>query len=141
MDIFEQVKKILCDQLDLEEEQVNEDSEVIDDLGADSLDIVDLVMTLEEEFDTEIPDEDIENLKTVGDIVKYIEDRVAEYDSSALSPSFGPTKTVLCQNLWHKAVFFLWIRAKSAQLRAFLLNLSQEGNIIKGISAACRPCV
>ena len=59
-------------------EQVNEDSEVIDDLGADSLDIVDLVMTLEEEFDTEIPDEDIENLKTVGDIVKYIEDRVAE---------------------------------------------------------------
>ena len=78
MDIFEQVKKILCDQLDLEEEQVNEDSEVIDDLGADSLDIVDLVMTLEEEFDTEIPDEDIGNLKTVGDIVKYIEDRVAE---------------------------------------------------------------
>ena len=78
MDIFEQVKKILCDQLDLEEEQVNEDSEVIDDLGADSLDIVDLVLTLEEEFDTEIPDEDIENLKTVGDIVKYIEDRVAE---------------------------------------------------------------
>ena len=78
MDIFVQVKKILCDQLDLEEEQVNEDSEVIDDLGADSLDIVDLVMTLEEEFDTEIPDEDIENLKTVGDIVKYIEDRVAE---------------------------------------------------------------
>lgn len=78
MDIFEQVKKILCDQLDLEEEQVNEDSEVIDDLGADSLDIIDLVMTLEEEFDTEIPDEDIENLKTVGDIVKYIEDRVAE---------------------------------------------------------------
>ena len=78
MDIFEQVKKILCDQLDLEEEQVNEDSVVIDDLGADSLDIVDLVMTLEEEFDTEIPDEDIENLKTVGDIVKYIKDRVAE---------------------------------------------------------------
>ena len=78
MDIFEQVKKILCDQLDLEEEQVNEDSEVIDDLGADSLDIVDLVMTLEEEFDTEIPDEDIENLKTVGDIVKYIEERGAE---------------------------------------------------------------
>ena len=57
---------------------MNEDSEVIDDLGADSLDIVDLVMTLEEEFDTEIPDEDIENLKTVGDIVKYIEERVAE---------------------------------------------------------------
>lgn len=78
MDIFEQVKKILCDQLDLDEEQVTEDSEVIDDLGADSLDIVDLVMTLEEEFDTEIPDEDIENLRTVGDIIKYIEERSAE---------------------------------------------------------------
>lgn len=78
MDIFEQVKKILCDQLDLDEEQVTEDSEVIDDLGADSLDIVDLVMTLEEEFDTEIPDEDIENLRTVGDIVKYIEELSAE---------------------------------------------------------------
>lgn len=78
MDIFEHVKKILCDQLDLDEEQVTEDSEVIDDLGADSLDIVDLVMTLEEEFDTEIPDEDIENLRTVGDIVKYIEERSAE---------------------------------------------------------------
>lgn len=78
MDIFEQVKKILCDQLDLDEEQVTEDSEVIGDLGADSLDIVDLVMTLEEEFDTEIPDEDIENLRTVGDIVKYIEERSAE---------------------------------------------------------------
>lgn len=78
MDIFEQIKKILCDQLDLDEEQVTEDSEVIDDLGADSLDIVDLVMTLEEEFDTEIPDEDIEELRTVGDIVKYVEERSAE---------------------------------------------------------------
>ena len=58
MDVFEKVKKILCDQLDLEEEQVTEEAEVIEDLGADSLDIVDLVMTLEEEFDTEIPDED-----------------------------------------------------------------------------------
>ena len=77
MDVFEKVKKILCDQLDLEEEQVTEEAEVIEDLGADSLDIVDLVMTLKEEFDTEIPDEDIENLKTVGDIVKYIEDHAA----------------------------------------------------------------
>ena len=77
MDVFEKVKKILCDQLDLEEEQVTEEAEVIEDLGADSLDIVDLVITLEEEFDTEIPDEDIENLKTVGDIVKYIEDHAA----------------------------------------------------------------
>ena len=78
MDIFEQVKKILCDQLDLEEEQVNEDSEVIDDLGADSLDIVDLVMTLEDEFDIEIPDDQVEKIKTVGDIVKFIEEKVED---------------------------------------------------------------
>lgn len=78
MDIFEQVKKILCEQLDLEEEQVTEDSAIIDDLGADSLDIVDLIMTLEEEFDTEIPDEDIKEMHTVGDIVKYVEEKVAE---------------------------------------------------------------
>lgn len=78
MDILEQIKKILCEQMDLDDEQVTESSEIIDDLGADSLDIVDLVMTLEEAFDTEIPDEDIEGLKTVSDIVKYIEEKVAE---------------------------------------------------------------
>lgn len=76
MDVLEKISRILCDQLDLDEEQVTEESEIIDDLGADSLDIVDLIMTLEEEFDTEIPDEDIEGLKTVGDIVKYVEEHL-----------------------------------------------------------------
>ena len=50
------------------------EASIVDDLGADSLDLVDLVMSLEEEFDVEIPDEQVENIKTVGDIVKYIED-------------------------------------------------------------------
>lgn len=71
--VFEKVKEIICDQLDVEEDKVTMDAEIIDDLGADSLDVVDLVMSLEEEFDKEIPDEEVENLKTVGDIVKYIE--------------------------------------------------------------------
>ena len=102
MDIFEQVKKILCDQLDLDEEQVTEDSEVIDDLGADSLDIVDLVMTLEEEFDTEIPDEDIENLRTVGDIVKYIEERSAEYSLPA-----GRSPKNMCFRTGFSGPFFM----------------------------------
>ena len=75
--VFEKVRDILVDQLDVEEGAVTMEASIIDDLGADSLDVVDLVMTLEEEFDTEIPDEDIENLKTVGDIVKYIEDHAA----------------------------------------------------------------
>ena len=72
--IFEKVKEILIDQLDAEEEKVTMEASIVDDLGADSLDLVDLVMSLEEEFDIEIPDEQVENIKTVGDIVKYIED-------------------------------------------------------------------
>ena len=67
---------ILIDQLDCEEEKVTMEASITDDLGADSLDIVDLVMSLEEEFDVEIPDDQVENIKTVGDIVKYIEDKV-----------------------------------------------------------------
>ncbi len=72
--VFEKVKDILVDQLDVEEEKVTMEASVTDDLGADSLDLVDLVMSLEEEFDVEIPDDQVENIKTVGDIVKYIED-------------------------------------------------------------------
>lgn len=74
--VFDKVKEILMDQLDLEEEKVTMEASIIDDLGADSLDVVDLVMSLEEEFDVEIPDEQVENIKTVGDIVKYIEDNI-----------------------------------------------------------------
>lgn len=74
--VFEKVKSILIDQLDVEEEKVTPEASIADDLGADSLDIVDLVMSLEEEFDLEIPDDRVENIKTVGDIVKYIEDNI-----------------------------------------------------------------
>lgn len=72
--VFEKVKDILVDQLDVEEEKVTMEASITDDLGADSLDVVDLVMSLEEEFDVEIPDDQVENIKTVGDIVKYVED-------------------------------------------------------------------
>ena len=71
--ILEKVKKILVDQLDVDEGAISPESSIIDDLGADSLDIVDMVMSLEEEFDVEIPDEEIESMKTVGDIIKFIE--------------------------------------------------------------------
>ncbi len=73
--VFEKVKGILVEQLDVEGSLVTPEANIIDDLGADSLDIVDLVMTLEDEFDTEIAEDEIESLRTVGDIVKYIEDR------------------------------------------------------------------
>lgn len=74
--VFEKVKSILIDQLDVEEEKVTPEASIADDLGADSLDIVDLVMSLEEEFDLEIPDDQVENIKTVGEYVKYIEDNI-----------------------------------------------------------------
>jgi acyl carrier protein len=74
--VFEKVKEMLCEQLDVEEDKVTLDSSIVDDLGADSLDVVDLVMSLEEEFELEIPDEDVENMKTVGDMVKYIEGKL-----------------------------------------------------------------
>ena len=72
--VFEKVRDILVEQLDVEEDKVTMEASITDDLGADSLDVVDLVMSLEEEFDVEIPDDQVENIKTVGDIVKYIED-------------------------------------------------------------------
>ena len=72
--VFDKVKEIIVDQLDVEADKVTAGANIQDHLGADSLDVVDLVMSLEEEFDIEIPDEAVEGIKTVGDIVKYIED-------------------------------------------------------------------
>lgn len=74
--IFDKVRDIIVDQLDVNENDVTMDASIIDDLGADSLDVVDLIMSFEEEFDVEIPDEEVENIKTVGDIVKYIETEI-----------------------------------------------------------------
>lgn len=70
--VFEKIKTILAEQLDIEPENITMDSGIMDDLGADSLDIVDLVMAIEDEFEVEIPDEQIESIKTVGDVVNYI---------------------------------------------------------------------
>ena len=72
--IFEKVKSIIVDQLDVDEDEVTMNANIQDDLGADSLDIVDLVMSFEDEFDMEIPDDQVENIKTVGDVVKYVEE-------------------------------------------------------------------
>lgn len=69
---FEKVKEIIVDQLGVDEDAVTMEASFIDDLGADSLDIVELIMALEEEFDLEIPDSEAENIKVVGDAVNYI---------------------------------------------------------------------
>ena len=73
--VFDKVKELISEQLDVKADDITDASNIQDDLGADSLDVVDLVMALEDEFDVEIPEDQVENIKTVGDIVKFIEDK------------------------------------------------------------------
>ena len=75
-EIFEKVKDIIVEQLGVAEGAVTQEASFIDDLGADSLDIVELIMALEEEFDLEIPDADAEKVVAVGDVVEYIKENV-----------------------------------------------------------------
>ena len=75
-EIFEKIKEIIVEQLGVADTAVTMEASFIDDLGADSLDIVELIMALEEEFDLEIPDSDAEKVVTVGDVVEYIKDNV-----------------------------------------------------------------
>ena len=72
--IFEKIRDLLAEQLDVPADSITPESDIIDDLEADSLTVLDMVMTLEDEFDIEIPDEDVEKLRTVGSVVSYVED-------------------------------------------------------------------
>ena len=78
MSVAQKVKQIIVEQLGVDEAQVDETASFIDDLGADSLDIVELVMAFEEAFDIDIPDEDAEKITTVKDAVSYIENKAAK---------------------------------------------------------------
>ena len=71
--VLEKVKAILAEQFDVEEDKITADTDLQEDLGADSLDVVDLLMSIEDEFEVEVSDEEIENIKTVGSLVSYIE--------------------------------------------------------------------
>ena len=71
--VLEKVKALLAEQFDVEEDKVTADTDLQEDLGADSLDVVDLLMSIEDEFGVEVPDDEIENIKTVGSLVSYIE--------------------------------------------------------------------
>ena len=75
-EVFEKVKNVIIEQLGVAENNITMEASFIDDLGADSLDIVELIMALEEEFDIEIPDADAEKVVTVGDVVDYIKENV-----------------------------------------------------------------
>lgn len=76
--IFDKVKSIISEQLGINEDEITLESSFVDDLGADSLDVVELVMALETEFNLEIPDEDAEKISTVGDVVEYIKAHTEE---------------------------------------------------------------
>ncbi len=76
MAVVEKVKKMIVEQLGVNESEVVPEAKFIDDLGADSLDIVELIMALEDEYGIEIPDEDAEKIETVGDAIRYIEEHI-----------------------------------------------------------------
>ncbi len=76
--VFEKIKQILAEQLDADIEQMTMDTRIGEDLGADSLDVVEMLMAIEDDFDVEIPDEDIEGLKTIGDVVDYINKNIED---------------------------------------------------------------
>lgn len=76
--MFEKIKEIIADKLSINEDDITMDASFVDDLGADSLDIVELIMALEDELEMEIPDEDVEGFTTVGDVVKYVKSHVEE---------------------------------------------------------------
>ena len=74
--VFEKLKGIISEQLEIAEEEITMESNIIDDFEADSLDLVDIVMSVEDEFDVEVPEDAVEKMKTVGDVVKFIEENI-----------------------------------------------------------------
>lgn len=74
--VFEKVKKILAEQFDADVDVMTMETNIANDLKADSLDVVELLMSIEDEFDVEVPDEEIENIKTIGDLTEYIQDNM-----------------------------------------------------------------
>ena len=75
-EVFERIREYLADQLDVDPDKITPDSDIVEDFGADSLDVVDMITTLTDEFGVDISDEEIENFHTVGDVVQYVEDRM-----------------------------------------------------------------
>ena len=74
--VFEKLREFICEQLDVREEDVSLESDLREDFDADSIDLVDIVMSIEDEFSVEVPEDMIEELKTVGDVVKFIEENM-----------------------------------------------------------------
>lgn len=75
-EVFERIREYLADQLDVDPEKIHPESDIINDFGADSLDVIDMITTLSDEFGVDIPDEEIENFHTVGDVATYVEEHM-----------------------------------------------------------------
>ena len=75
-EVFDRIREYLADQLDVDPDKITPDSDIVEDFGADSLDVVDMITTLSDEFGVDIPDEEIENFHSVVDVVQYVEDRM-----------------------------------------------------------------
>ena len=75
-EVFDRVREYLADQLDVDPDKITPESDIVEEFGADSLDVVDMITTLSDEYGIEIPDEEIEHFHTVGDVVQYVEDRI-----------------------------------------------------------------
>ena len=116
--IEEKVKDIIVEQLGVNPEQVTTTASFIEDLGADSLDTVELVMAFEEEFSVEVPDEDAEKLQTVGDVVKYIEEKTAKKFSGS---------AVFHEKTRLRAVSFLFAREGRCGPPQFSRNSAKAG--------------
>lgn len=74
--VFEKIKAILADQFDVDEDSITTETNIQEDLGADSLDVVDLMMSIEDEFEFEVADHELESIRTVGELVKFVEDKI-----------------------------------------------------------------
>lgn len=74
--VFEKIKAILADQFDVDEDSITTETNIQEDLGADSLDVVDLMMSIEDEFEFEVADHELESVRTVGELVKFVEDKI-----------------------------------------------------------------
>ncbi len=75
-EVFDRIQEYLADQLDVDPAKITAESDIVNDFGADSLDVLDMITTLSDEFGIDIPDEDVETFHTVGDVVTYVEDRL-----------------------------------------------------------------